>query len=106
MFQSLAAELTLWVAIKCLDFYQWLNRSSFLITSVHFPGNVEMYPHAVLFRVQRAQNALLLRHRMKRRRKGEGRGEPQPRGLFWIDYLQTVCQQPDKRWILTGDYYL
>lgn len=63
VFQRVVAELTSWVAIKCLDFYLWLNRLGFLITSVHFHGNAGMYPDADS--LQRAQNPLQ-RWRMQR----------------------------------------
>lgn len=75
MFQSAAAELTIWVAIKCLDFYPWLDRLSFLITPVHFPRNAGMYPHADSFRVQRAQSLYRgwrLQRRILPRWRGEG----------------------------------
>lgn len=109
MFQSAAAELTIWVAIKCLDFYPWLDRLSFLITPVHFPRNAGMYPYADSFRVQRAQSlqrvetAKVNTSKMERRRgKGENK-KKQLRGVFWIDYLQTVCQQQirDRSWLAT-----
>lgn len=58
MFQWELAELTIWVAIKSLDFYLWLDRLGLLITSVHFPGNAGMCPYADSFWVQRAQNPL------------------------------------------------
>lgn len=110
-----AAALTLQAAGKRLDFYLWWDRSGFLITSVCFPEDVGRYPCADSFWVQRAQNPLWrvvtaeAETWEEERGEGEGRrGEGRemektatPRAGLTI--YKTVCQPPEKRWILAGD---
>lgn len=64
----------------------------FLITSVHFPGNAGMFPHTDSFQVERAQDPVQKAETAKAKCSEEEKWErkQQPRGLFWIDHLQTV----------------
>lgn len=94
---------------KCFDFYLWLDRSGFLITPVHFPGNTGC-SHMLTHSGCRA-------HRMPQEGgdyKGEGLGsrgewagvgrrQRQLGGLCGIDCSQTVCRPRirDGSWLAT-----